>query len=96
MCVFAHHNLLKDPPFSRIDLLSCRNVVFDVRFHGPQLYIIARSKNMTWRARAETHFKELQDRITRAIEELDGETFREDVWAREGGGGGHGTRIRPR
>ena len=27
MCVFAHHNLLKDPPFSRIDLVSCRNVL---------------------------------------------------------------------
>jgi two-component system, chemotaxis family, CheB/CheR fusion protein len=23
MCVFAHHDLLKDPPFSRIDLVSC-------------------------------------------------------------------------
>lgn len=27
MCVFAHHNLLKDPPFSKIDLVSCRNVM---------------------------------------------------------------------
>lgn len=27
LCVFAHHNLLKDPPFSKIDLLSCRNVM---------------------------------------------------------------------
>lgn len=27
ICVFAHHNLLKDPPFSKIDLLSCRNVM---------------------------------------------------------------------
>ena len=27
MCVFAHHNLLKDPPFSNIDLVSCRNVM---------------------------------------------------------------------
>lgn len=27
MCVFAHHNLLKDPPFSRVDLISCRNVL---------------------------------------------------------------------
>lgn len=27
MCIFAHHNLLKDPPFSKIDLLSCRNVL---------------------------------------------------------------------
>jgi len=25
MVVFAHHNLLKDPPFSRLDLLVCRN-----------------------------------------------------------------------
>ena len=25
MIVFAHHNLLKDPPFSKLDLLVCRN-----------------------------------------------------------------------
>ncbi len=27
MCVFASHNLLKDPPFSNIDLVCCRNVL---------------------------------------------------------------------
>jgi two-component system, chemotaxis family, CheB/CheR fusion protein len=27
MCVFAQHNLLKDPPFSKIDMVSCRNVM---------------------------------------------------------------------
>ena len=27
MIVFAPHNLLKDPPFTRIDLVSCRNVL---------------------------------------------------------------------
>ncbi|GAB3017996.1 CheR family methyltransferase [Spirosoma pulveris] len=27
MCVFAPHNVLKDPPFSRIDLISCRNLL---------------------------------------------------------------------
>ncbi len=27
MIVFACHNLLKDPPFTRIDLISCRNVL---------------------------------------------------------------------
>ena len=27
MCVFAKQNLTKDPPFSRIDLISCRNVL---------------------------------------------------------------------
>lgn len=26
MCVFASHNFLKDPPFAKIDLISCRNV----------------------------------------------------------------------
>src|SRR4051794_19325492 len=47
---------------------------------------------MSWREKAETHFKELQDRITQAIEKLDGHSFREDAWAREGGGGGR-TRV---
>ncbi len=27
MCVFTRHNLLSDPPFSRLDLVSCRNVL---------------------------------------------------------------------
>lgn len=26
-CVFAPHNILSDPPFSRIDLISCRNLL---------------------------------------------------------------------
>ncbi len=27
MCVFSRHNLLDDPPFARLDLISCRNVL---------------------------------------------------------------------
>ncbi|MEX2485276.1 MAG: chemotaxis protein CheB, partial [Brumimicrobium sp.] len=27
LCVFANHNFLKDPPFGKIDLISCRNVL---------------------------------------------------------------------
>ncbi|MEO7531093.1 MAG: chemotaxis protein CheB, partial [Sediminibacterium sp.] len=27
MCVFATHNFVKDPPFGKIDLVSCRNVL---------------------------------------------------------------------
>lgn len=27
MCVFSEHNLVRDPPFSRIDLITCRNVL---------------------------------------------------------------------
>ena len=27
MCVFSTHSLIKDPPFSRLDLISCRNLL---------------------------------------------------------------------
>ncbi len=27
LCVFAQHDLIKDPPFSNVDLISCRNVL---------------------------------------------------------------------
>jgi chemotaxis methyl-accepting protein methylase/chemotaxis response regulator CheB/signal transduction histidine kinase len=27
MCVFAPHNILRDPPFSRMDFISCRNLL---------------------------------------------------------------------
>ena len=47
---------------------------------------------MNWRETTENYFKELQDRIVRAVEELDGHHFREDTWSREGGGGGR-TRV---
>jgi two-component system, chemotaxis family, CheB/CheR fusion protein len=33
-CVFARHDLSKDPPFSRMDLISCRNVLI---YMGPAL-----------------------------------------------------------
>ncbi|MGH9362988.1 MAG: oxygen-dependent coproporphyrinogen oxidase [Thermoanaerobaculia bacterium] len=44
------------------------------------------------RRRAARHLSELQDVITRALEELDGGRFREDLWERPGGGGGR-TRV---
>ena len=34
VCVFARHDLSKDPPFSRMDLISCRNVLI---YMGPTL-----------------------------------------------------------
>ena len=27
VCIFAQHNILRDPPFSKIDFISCRNVL---------------------------------------------------------------------
>ncbi len=34
LCIFARQNLCHDPPFSRLDLVSCRNVLI---YFGPQL-----------------------------------------------------------
>ena len=34
LCVFARQNLISDPPFSRMDLISCRNVLI---YLGTQL-----------------------------------------------------------
>ena len=48
--------------------------------------------DMDWRQRAETYFQQLKDRITQAVEDLDGTAFRQDLWTREGGGGGR-TRV---
>jgi coproporphyrinogen III oxidase len=45
------------------------------------------------RARAEDYFADLQERICRALEEVDGASrFRQDDWERAGGGGGR-TRV---
>ena len=34
MCIFARHDLTRDPPFSKLDLVSCRNVLI---YLGPAL-----------------------------------------------------------
>ena len=47
---------------------------------------------MSWRERTENYFKGLQDRICTGLEAADGISFREDLWSREGGGGGR-TRV---
>ncbi len=33
LCIFSPHSVVRDPPFSRIDLISCRNLVI---YFGPQ------------------------------------------------------------
>ena len=50
------------------------------------------TESASWRHRAESFFGELQNRISFAVEAIDGSGFREDSWTREGGGGGR-TRI---
>src|SRR5579863_4898650 len=34
LCLFSNHSFIKDPPFSRLDLISCRNVMI---YLGPEL-----------------------------------------------------------
>ena len=34
--VFAKHNILKDPPFNRLDLISCRNLLIYLQPHAQQ------------------------------------------------------------
>ena len=34
LCVFSPHNIIRDPPFSRIDLVSCRNLLI---YFGPDV-----------------------------------------------------------
>lgn len=34
ICIFSNHSFIKDPPFSRLDLISCRNVMI---YLGPDL-----------------------------------------------------------
>ena len=47
MCVFATHNILRDPPFSRIDFVSCRNLLiyFDVQAQKKALATISFALN---------------------------------------------------
>lgn len=59
MCVFAHHNVLSDPPFSRMDLISCRNVLiymdpFLQRRIVPVLYYALKPGGCLWLGASET------------------------------------------
>ena len=39
MCIFSAHSVIRDPPFSRLDLISCRNLLIYLR-PGRQAQII--------------------------------------------------------
>src|SRR5690349_5504976 len=40
------------------------------------------------KSRMEAMVRKVQDALCQSLSELDGSTFREDIWTREGGGGG--------
>jgi two-component system CheB/CheR fusion protein len=39
MCIFSAHSVIRDPPFSRLDLISCRNLLIYLKA-GPQAQIL--------------------------------------------------------
>ncbi len=41
MCVFARHDLLRDPPFSRVDLISCQNMLIYLESHAQERVVRA-------------------------------------------------------
>jgi len=61
MCIFARHNVLQDPPFSRMDLISCRNLliyleaaaqkkvipIFGYALRSPGFLVLGPSENLT-------------------------------------------------
>jgi two-component system CheB/CheR fusion protein len=58
-CIFARHNLLAEPPFSRIDMVSCRNLLIYLgnsvqQAVIPILHYALRPKGFLWLGNSET------------------------------------------
>ncbi|MET0312828.1 MAG: CheR family methyltransferase, partial [Hansschlegelia sp.] len=82
MCVFSTHDLVKDPPFSKLDLISCRNLLIYFEA-GLQQRVIAtfhyglRTDGILWLGPSETiassarQFKAV-DKRSRIYKRLDG------------------------
>jgi two-component system, chemotaxis family, CheB/CheR fusion protein len=59
LCVFARHNVLVDPPFSRVDLISCRNLLIYLEPAVQQrmvaiLHYALKPRGFLWLGAAET------------------------------------------
>ena len=59
MCVFARHNVLTEPPFSRMDLVACRNLLIYLdqvlqQKVLPTLHYALRSGGVLWLGNSET------------------------------------------
>src|SRR5262249_22208079 len=59
MCVFARHNVLADPPFSRMDVITCRNVLIYLepvlqRRLMPMIHYALKSSGFLWLGSSES------------------------------------------
>ncbi|WP_462265340.1 CheR family methyltransferase [Mucilaginibacter sp.] len=86
LCIFAHHNLLKDPPFSRLDLVTCRNVMIYLEpvLQGKALKTFHYALNkdgFLWLGKSET--------IGRHTDIFDAEKTADKIYRRKGPSGGY-------
>jgi two-component system CheB/CheR fusion protein len=70
VCVFARHNVLTDPPFSRVDLVSCRNMLIYLSAElqqkvMPVLHYALNDSGFLWLGTSETigSYRELFDLV---------------------------------
>jgi two-component system CheB/CheR fusion protein len=92
-CIFSRHNVLGDPPFSRVDFISCRNVLIymdPVLQHQimPLLHYALKPGGYLWLGSSETAGN------SRALFEV--EDARHKIYVRKAGGATAGVRFRPR
>jgi two-component system, chemotaxis family, CheB/CheR fusion protein len=90
MCVFARHNILAEPPFSRIDLLSCRNMMIylDQSLQQkvvPILHYALKPRGFLWLGASET--------IGAYRELFDVQDVRRKIYVKKAAGGGAPTTL---
>ncbi|MCW1921704.1 ATP-binding protein [Luteolibacter arcticus] len=91
-CIFSRHNVLGDPPFSRVDFISCRNVLIYMQpvlqqQIVPLLHYALKPGGFLWLGSSETAG------TSRALFEV--ADARHKIYVRQPGGSPPGTRFRP-
>ena len=92
-CIFSRHNVLGDPPFSRVDFISCRNVLIYMepvlqQQIMPLLHYALKPGGFLWLGNSETAGN------SRALFEV--EDARHKIYHRQPGASPAGTNFRPR
>jgi two-component system CheB/CheR fusion protein len=91
-CIFSRHNVLGDPPFSRVDFISCRNVLIYMQpvlqqQIVPLLHYALKPGGFLWLGSSETAG------TSRALFEVVDAVHK--IYVRQAGGSPPGTRFRP-
>ena len=70
LCVFSRHSVLRDPPFSRMDLISCRNLLIYFGADAqrqvlPIFHYALRPEGYLFLGKSETYWPVLRDVFAR-------------------------------